>query len=191
MPEYRRLEAPGATVFFTVVTHWRRPILTSTAALGMLREAFSTVRGRHRFEIDAMVVLPDHVHSLWTLPAADDDFSQRWSLIKRGFTRRFLAAGGLEAARSRSRNVRGERGIWQRRFWDHVIRDDDDYGRHMDYIHYNPVKHGLVCCPHAWAHSSFHKWVRQGVYAADWMCVCAGRRPPAPDFGNLEDLAGE
>ncbi|MCH8992100.1 MAG: transposase [Acidobacteria bacterium] len=129
--------------------------------------------------------------SIDALPPDDTRYSMRWSAIKGRFTDLFLADGGTETQRSASRRKRGERGVWQRRFWDHVIRDDDDYGRHMDYIHYNPVKHGLVRCPHAWPHSSFAKCVRQGAYAADWMCLCTGRPVKPPDFGDVEGRAGE
>jgi putative transposase len=191
MPEYRRIDAPGATIFFTVVTDRRRPILASPVAVDLLRAAFRQTMQRDPFAIDAIVVLPDHVHTIWTLPDGDGCFARRWSAIKAGFTRAFLAAGGREAPQSRSRRVRGERGVWQRRFWDHVIRDDDDFGRHVDYIHYNPVKHGLVRCPHAWPHSSFHRHVREGTYPGDWMCACAGRRAIPPDFGALGDRVGE
>ena len=191
MPEYRRPIAPGATFFFTVVTSHRRSILTSAAALGFLRTAFRDQIARHPFEIDAIVILPDHLHCLWTLPPDDTRYSMRWSAIKRRFTNLFLAGGGTEARRSASRCKRGERGVWQRRFWDHVIRDDDDFVRHMDYIHYNPVKHDLAPCPHAWPHSSFAKWVRRGAYAGDWMCLCGGRPANPPDFGDVEGRAGE
>lgn len=181
MPEYRRIDAPGATVFFTVVTDGRRPMFMTPAAIALLRWAFRQVRSAHPFEFDAVVILPDHLHAIWTLPAGDHDFSKRWSLIKRAFTQRFLAAGARESVRSTSRRRRGERSVWQRRFWDHVIRDDDDLDRHMNYIHYNPVKHGLSTCPHAWSHSSFAKWVQRGVYPQDWCCVCDNRvfKPPA------------
>ncbi len=191
MPEYRRIDAPGATIFFTVVTNQRRPILASPAAVDLLRAAFRETMERHPFTIDAIVVLPDHLHAVWTLPPGDTRFALRWSAIKAAFTRSFLAAAGPEASRSGSRRRRGERGVWQRRFWDHVIRDDDDLGRHVDYIHYNPVKHGLVECPHAWRNSSFHSHVRDGTYPGDWMCVCGGRRVRRPDFGAIADRVGE
>lgn len=191
MPEYRRIDAPGATIFFTVVTDRRRPILASPLAVDLLRTAFRQTIERDPFTIDAIVVLSDDVHAIWTLPQSDGRFARRWSAIKAGFTRAFLAAGGREAARSRSRCARGERGVWQRRFWDHVIRDDDDFGGHVDYIHYNPVKHGLVRCPHTWAYSSFHRHVREGTYTGDWMWTCAGRRPRPPDFGAFGDRVGE
>src|SRR5262245_49130139 len=164
MPEYRRIDAPGATVFFTVVAHRRRPILANDDAAALLRRCFAAVRRKHPFELDAIVVLPEHIHTIWTLPADDSSFSIRWSLFKRAFTDGFLEIGGPEADRSPSRQKRRERGVWQRRFWDHVIRDDDDLGRHLDYIHYNPIKHGHVQCPHAWPYSSFQRWVERGVY---------------------------
>ncbi len=191
MPEYRRPYSPGASVFFTVLTHLRRPILTCDAALGFLRTVFHEEIAHHPFEIDAIVVLPNHLHCLWIMPPDDTQFSMRWSAIKGRFTELFLAGGGTEAPISVSRLKRGERGIWQRRFWDHVIRDDDDYRRHMDYIHYNPVKHGLVNCPHAWPNSSFKKWVHRQAYEPDWMCQCDGRKSKMLDFGDLEDHAGE
>lgn len=191
MPEYRRPIAPGATFFFTVVTNMRRPILTTVAALEFLRAAFREEIAHHPFEINAIVVLPDHLHCLWNLPPDDTRYSMRWSAIKGRFTELLLADGSTETPRSDSRCKRGERGVWQRRFWDHAIRNDEDYKRHMDYIHYNPVKHGLAQCPHLWPHSSFAKWVRRSVYADNWMCRCACRSVESPDFGDVEDRAGE
>lgn len=191
MPEYRRVDAPGATVFFTVVTDQRRAILASPVTVDLLRAAFHETMQGHPFTIDAIVILPDHLHAIWTLPAGDTRFGLRWSAVKAAFTRSFLAAGGSEATRNASRCKRGERGVWQRRFWDHVIRDEDDFGCHVDYIHYNPVKHALVRCPHDWPHSSFHGHVRDGTYPSDWMCVCGGRRVRPPDFRALGDRVGE
>ena len=156
-----------------------------------MRAAFRTVRAWRPFALDAIAIMPDHVHTLWTLPADDTDFSIRWSRIKGCFTRAFLAAGGDEADRGASRCRRGERGVWQRRFWDHVIRDDADLSRHFEYILYNPVRHGLVDCPHAWPHSSFGAHVRAGVYDADWMCICRGRTRREPDFRALREGTGE
>jgi len=190
MPEYRRPFVPGATLFFTVVTHDRRPILTGRA-IDFLRTAFCEERDHHPFEIDAIAILPNHLHTIWTLPQEDSRFSMRWSTIKGRFTDLFLSTGGSESTRSASRRRRGERGVWQRRFWDHVIRDERDYERHMDYIHYNPVKHELARCPHKWAHSSFAKWVREGTYDDDWNCVCEGRSIRPPDFSDIEDRVGE
>ena len=178
-------------MFFTVVTDRRLPILASPVAVDLLRSAFRETMQRHPFTIDAIVVLPDHLHSIWTLPPGDTRFALRWSAIKAAFTRAYVGAGGAEAPRSGSRRKRGERGVWQRRFWDHVIRDDDDFGRHLDYVHYNPLKHGLVSCPHDWPYSSFHRHVRDGTYPSDWMCVCGGWSVRPPDFRGLADRVGE
>jgi putative transposase len=191
MPEYRRSIAPGSTFFFTVVMDRRRPILIQPDTLEYLRTAFREEMAHHPFEIDAIAILPDHLHCIWTLPTDDTRYSMRWSAIKGRLTSLFLAGGATETQRSSSRHKRGERGVWQRRFWEHVIRSDDDYERHMDYIHYNPVRHGHASCPHAWAHSSFAKWVSRGVYPADWMCSCQGKTPPPLDFADIENRAGE
>ena len=191
MPEYRRAFAPGATFFFTLVTNFRQPIFAKRRAVALLRAAFGEVRARHPFAIDAAVVLPDHIHTIWTLPPNDTDFSTRWRRVKGCFTRLFLKGGGSESGRSASRRKQDERGIWQRRFWEHVIRDECDLERHMDYIHYNPVKHGLASCPHAWAYSSFHRWVRRAAYDADWACVCRGIPARVGDLANLYDRTGE
>jgi len=191
MPEYRRLDAPGATVFFTVVTEQRRPIFNDPVAVDLLRGAFRRVLADHPFTIDAIVIMPDHIHAIWTMPPGDDRFGLRWSAVKAAFTRAYLAGGGQETRRSASRKARNERGVWQRRFWDHVIRDDDDLGRHMDYVYYNPVKHGYVDCPHAWPHTSFHRHVRNGLYAKDWMCVCRGRPVRPLDLRSLDGRVGE
>ena len=190
MPEYRRIDCPGATIFFTVVTHDRRPILGSERSVALLRQAFREERKHHPFEIDAAVILPDHLHCIWTLPPDDAHFSMRWTKIKGRFTSLFLAAGGSEGRRNASRAKRSERAVWQRRYWDRVIRDDREYGAYMDYIHYNPVKHGLVRCPHEWPHSSFRRWVAAGAYAEDWLCACAEPKR-SPDFGEISARVGE
>ncbi len=186
MPEYRRLGAPGAQFFFTLATHERRPILASPEAISCLRAAFAQEKHHHPFEIDGIVIMPDHVHTIWTLPPGDAQFSMRWTKIKGVFTSTFLAAGGSEGLQSTSRISRGERGVWQRRFWEHVIRDAREYEAFMDYIHWNPVKYVHATCPHAWPHSSFHKWVRAGRYAADWMCTCGRAAPPPLDFSPID-----
>ena len=130
----------------------------------LLRETVAKVKARHPFQIEAMVVLPDHLHAVWTLPAGDTRIGMRWGLIKSAFARR-LPRGEL---RSISRMLRGERGIWQRRYWDHLIRDEADLAAHCDYVHYNPVKHGLVSAAKEWPYSSFHRRVRDGLYPEDW-----------------------
>ena len=113
-----------------------------------------------------MVILPDHLHTIWTLPSNDSDFSTRWKRVKAAFTRRYLAGTGEDV--SDSMRGKGEQGVWQRRFWEHMIRDQDDFNRHCDYIHYNPVKHGLVNSPLEWKHSSFKRFVDKGIYEANW-----------------------
>ena len=164
MTEYRRPTVAGATYFFTVNCAQRRGHRLLIEHIESLRDAFRTVKARHPFAIEAIVVLPDHLHCLWTLPPGDADYKTRWALIKAGFSR-CVPPG---ERRSRSRTNRGERGIWQRRYWEHLIRDDEDYRRHADYIHWNPVKHGWVKRVRDWPYSSFHAYVRRGVYPADW-----------------------
>ena len=129
-----------------------------------LRCATRQVRGEHPFEISTIVILPDHLHSIWTLPSDDHDYSIRWGLIKAAFSRQVPATERI----SKSRKNKGERGIWQRRFWEHWIRDENDYRRHVNYIHYNPVKHGYVAKPVDWPYSSIHRFIRQGIITPDW-----------------------
>jgi len=182
MPEYRRGFEPGGRFFFTPVTDHRRPIFLNAAARVCLREAIQTVQTERPFELEAMVLLTDHLHCLWRLPEDDNDYSVRWACIKKGFTRRWLAAGGDEGSVSDSRKNHREKGVWQRRFWEHVIRDERDWMAHVDYIHYNPVKHGLVPCPHAWPYSTFDRFVKEAMYERDWQCGCDGWRPKGMDF---------
>jgi len=186
MPNYRRPHYPGGMFFFTLVTERRRPVFSKAPARRQLREAVEKVRVEHPFELTAIVLLPEHLHCIWQLPENDSDFSLRWSCIKRYFTQEYLAVGGSETVVSASRTRQRECGLWQRRFWDHRIRSEDDMIHHVNYIHYNPVKHALASCPHAWPWSSFHRWVKDGFYRADWLCDCQGRsKPDPPDFGGL------
>jgi len=164
MTDYRRHRVPGGTYFFTVNLYDRRSDLL-TRNIDILREAVRKVRVQAPFHIDAWVVLPDHLHCVWTLPDEDVDFSGRWQAIKTAFSKH-IPPGEF---RSVSRLKKGERGIWQRRFWEHTIRDDKDYGAHIDYIHFNPVKHGLVAHAADWPYSSFHRLVAAGCYPADWV----------------------
>ncbi|TWO70001.1 transposase [Caenimonas sedimenti] len=166
MRRYIRANTPGATYFFTL-TLQERGARTLVDHIDQLRAAVTHVKAAHPFQIDAMVVLPDHLHALWTLPQHDADFPLRWQLIKRGFTKRLLADGQLDSCASAMRG-RGERTLWQRRYWEHLVRDDADFGRHVDYIHFNPVKHGMVTRALEWPHSSFHRFVRNGRLPADW-----------------------
>jgi putative transposase len=164
--KYRRAFTPGGTFFFTLVTDQRRPIFASNTAIDVLRDAIRTVRSQRPFTIDAMVVLPDHLHALWSLPPGDSDFSTRWRLIKTWFSKNCDPA--LRGLRNPARARKNGQAIWQQRFWEHQISDTQDYTRHIEYIHYNPVKHGLVVSPIEWAYSSFHRYVANGLYSADW-----------------------
>ncbi|MBI2296166.1 MAG: transposase [Betaproteobacteria bacterium] len=160
---YRRANIPGGTYFFTVNLADRRSRLL-VDRVEALREAVRRVRAPHPFRIDAMVVLPDHLHAVWTLPEGDADFALRWALIKASFSREIEKTERISA----SRRAKGEREIWQRRYWEHLIRDEIDFARHADYIHFNPVKHGYVAKPADWPHSSIHRYVASGRLPADW-----------------------
>jgi len=165
MVKYRRNKIPGGTWFFTLTLQDRKSQLL-TDHIDLLRTAFHKARSRRPFTIDAIVILPDHLHTLWTLPSGDADFSNRWWYIKSSFTRALRDAG-----RPLHRNHRGEYNIWQRRFWEHTIRDDADMQHHIDYIHFNPVKHGHVEQAADWPFSSFHRYVRKGVLPQNWAGV--------------------
>ncbi|MCQ9378219.1 transposase [Methyloversatilis sp. XJ19-49] len=160
---YRRSSAPGATFFFTLVLADRSSGLLQSH-IGSLREAVRVTALHHPFHIDAAVVLPDHLHMVWTLPAGDADYATRWMLVKAAFSRALPRDETMNA----SRLSKGERGVWQRRYWEHLVRDDGDFARHVDYIHFNPVQHGLVERVADWPHSSFHRYVERGVLPADW-----------------------
>ena len=160
MPGYRRAQLDGGTFFLTVVTHHRRRILCHRLARGLLARAFAAVRAARPFAIEGIVLLPDHLHVMIRLPGGDGDFSGRIGQVKRRFTQSYLAAGGAEAPATPSRTRQRYRGVWEKRFWEHTIRDVRDYCLHLDYIHYNPVKHGLVGRAGDWPFSSFHRYVR-------------------------------
>lgn len=163
MSDYRRALFPGATWFFTVNLDDRRSDLL-VREIALLRAAARVVRRQYPCEVVAAVVLPDHLHAILRLPPGDADFSGRWRFLKTLFVRALPKTEAIPPNRAR----RGERGIWQRRFWEHMIRDDDDLRAHVDYIHFNPVKHGLVDRVRDWPHSSFHAYVRAGMLPADW-----------------------
>ena len=167
MVEYRRAITQGATYFFTVNCAKRHGNRLLTDNIDELRQALRKVKDHHPFEIDAMVILPEHLHCIWTLPPGDADYKTRWALIKAGFSRAIPPG----ERRSLSRIKRGERGIWQRRYWEHQIRDNRDFERHVDYIHWNPVKHNRVERVSDWPYSSFHAYVRRDIYPADWARV--------------------
>ena len=160
---YRRAFATGATWFFTVNLADRQQDLL-TRHITLLREVMHEVKVHHPFEIDAMVVLPEHLHAIWTLPPDDADYPTRWSLIKSGFSRTLPKTEAI----GDSRRSKRERGIWQRRYWEHQIRDDADLQAHVDYIHYNPVKHGHTDLPAAWPYSSIHRYIAQGWLSQEW-----------------------
>lgn len=187
MPEYRRAKIGGGTFFFTVVTYKRRPFLCLESNRPIMRRVVRGVAERHPFVVNAWVLLPDHMHCLWTLPDGDTDFSIRWALIKREFTRSLKAAqdgdpaSRAEAAPTLSRERHREGTVWQRRFWEHQIRDGKDYASHMDYIHFNPVKHGLVKSPADWPYSTFHRYVARGLYDSAW--GSSGDLDLAPEVG--------
>ena len=164
MSNYRRAKFCGGYYFFTVVTYIRRKILTGEPARTHLRHAFEKVRSKRYFETIAICLLPEHLHCIWKLPEGDVDFSTRWSLIKKDFTMNYLKEGGDEFAQSNSRLRHRHRGIWQKRFWEHQIRDERDLQNHINYIHYNPVKHGLVKDIDAWPWSTYHKYVESGYH---------------------------
>ncbi|HYE36063.1 REP-associated tyrosine transposase [Methylocaldum sp.] len=164
MPDYRRYRVPGGTYFFTVNLLERYPNDLLVRHIDLLRTVVREVRTKRPFHIDAWVILPDHLHGVWTLPPGDDDFTNRWRLIKQDFSKALPAT----ERRSKVRIARGERGIWQRRFWEHAICDEEDYAAHMDYCHINPVKHGYVQRVAEWPYSTFHRYVERGVYPLNW-----------------------
>ncbi len=166
MSNYHRAFLNGGTFFFTVVTYRRYPIFKEEISVGLLSCCFKSIMKIHPFKIDAIVIMPDHLHTIWTLPAEESDFSIRWKQIKGTFSRHY--------SRNKSREItesmisKSEKGIWQRRFWEHAIRNQEDFNKHCDYIHYNPVKHRLVNSPLEWKFSSFRKFVEKGLYNDDW-----------------------
>ncbi len=173
---YRRSDTSGGTFFFTVNLANRSSRLL-TNHIHVLRDAVRKVQQTRPFRIVAMVVLPDHLHAVWTLPATDADYPLRWSLIKAGFSRSLEKSEYINDTRRRKR----ERGIWQRRYWEHQIHDDADLARHVDYIHINPVKHGHVGAPVDWPYSSIHRYIRQGILPAGW---AIHRRGSGSGFGE-------
>ena len=177
MVRYRRNFVPGATYFFTVIVDDRRSTVL-VDNISVLRDAFSVARHERPFTIDAIVVLPEHLHVVMTLPSDDADFSGRWRRIKSRFSRLVAQGTSLE------RDERGEYRLWQKRFWEHTIRNEADYERHVDYIHYNPVKHGLVTRVCDWPHSSFHRFVRSGIVPIDWAGDASSL---TEDFGERAD----
>jgi REP-associated tyrosine transposase len=168
MSNYHRRFTPNTLYFFTVVTYQRKPLLTVEPIRSNMRNAFEHVRKRWKFDIEAIVLLPDHLHTIWKLPDGDSDYSTRWRLIKDKCTRSLKNQGYRIEHFSDSRIKKKEHGIWQRRFWEHQIRNEKDFENHMDYIHYNPIKHGYVESLLDWKWSSFHRYVKMGWYDPGW-----------------------
>jgi putative transposase len=198
MPEYRRAIIAGGTYFFTVTTQDRLPLLTSDEVRQTLREGLQEVRQSLPFIVEAWVLLPDHLHTIWTLPEGDADYQARWAIIKRAVSKRCIHEISDENPSnmvrkthptlsdnklSASMQKRREGGFWQRRFWEHAIRGDEDFQRYMDYLHWNPVKHGYVKTPLDWPYSTLHRFVAQGVYPSNWGGGCVEDYSP-DDFGE-------
>jgi putative transposase len=177
MPNFRRYWRPGGTFFFTVVTARRAPLFHDELARSLLGKAFREECAVRPFSSVAIVLLPDHLHTVWTMPPGDFDFSLRWSSIKSSFTREWLASGGSEQTVPDGQRRQERRGVWQARFYEHRIRDEDDLIQHVNYIHFNPVKHQLAKCPSEWPWSSFQRFVQHGDYPIDWACSERGDRP--------------
>jgi len=178
MPNYKRAISPARTYFFTAVTYNRIPWFKLDIARTALRDSIKKVRLKQPFTIEAWVLMPDHMHCIWTMPHGDQDYSTRWRLIKTFTTRRIVdfseSGDGISGMTEQSNGAlasrvkRGEKNIWQRRFWEHAIRDEKDLKAHLDYIHYNPVKHGLTKSPAAWPYTTFHKFVSEHKYEKEW-----------------------
>jgi putative transposase len=190
MPDYRRYRVPGETYFFTLVTHERNPLFADSANVKRLREAVAIVQREQPFDFFAAVVLPDHMHFLWKLPPGDCNYSKRIGRLKVLFTRALHEEGHVDPETSASRKKHRESNAWQRRFWEHTLDDEQELSGYLDYIHYNPVKHGWASCPHAWKASSFHRWVSRGLYDIDWGCSCHGREGVVA-LPNFESSIGE
>ena len=184
MPDYRRSWIRGGSYFFTVVVHERYPLFESPVARNLLRKAFKTVLAKRPFDLFAICLLPNHLHAVWNLPPGDSDYATRWRMIKESFTTPWLANGGWEGEVSESRRKKGERGIWQRRYWEHAIKDEDDLRRCVDYTHWNPRKHKLVSRVQDWEFSSFFRFVKSGDYEMDWGGADPVSRWNDPEWGE-------
>jgi putative transposase len=188
VPEYRRAYIPGSSVFLTCVTYQRQKLFSIPENIDTLRQACAVIVAEKPFIIDAAVILPEHIHFLWTLPPEDRDYSYRIGRMKVLFTRALRGANNLPDDVCESRRKHRESDVWQRRFYEHTIRDESDLRKHLDYLHFNPVKHGLVKCVHDWEYSSFHRGVRRGEYDVKWGCQCNGNifTPAVTSLMNLE-----
>jgi putative transposase len=182
MSNYYRDQTKGGTWFFTVVAFERRPIFCLESFRNSLKQSILKTKENHPFKINAWILLPDHLHCVWTLPKNDADFSIRWKLIKQYVTRDCKSSLLKQKRIGAAKKKRRESSIWQRRFWEHKIRSEQDFRTHLDYLHYNPVKHGLCGSPSQWPYSSFHRFQARGVYTEDW----ATDNPP--DINQISDF---
>jgi putative transposase len=190
MSDYRRWFVAGGSFFFTVVVHGRRRLFDQPRSVTLLGNVMRDCLARWPVTVNAIVLLPDHLHAIWTLPPGDAEYPKRWGWIKKEFTKRWLADLGHDHSISVARRRERRRGIWQPRYWEHTLENEDDFERHFDYIHWNPVKHGYVRCPHEWPHSSFHRCVERGVYDRQWGCFST--TPPASfQFADIRHTTGE
>jgi putative transposase len=180
--QYRRLFESGCSCFLTLVTYRRSPIFSDPNAIHQYRLATQKVQAKRPFTVEAEVILPDHVHTLWSLPSGDVDYPTRVRLMKTYFSRN-LGNSRPNSESSASRISKGEVAVWQRRYWEHTIRHEKDFETHVDYIHFNPVKHGLVSAARDWPHSTFLEWVARGVYEEWWG---SQNMPPLPDWAGRE-----
>ncbi len=163
---YRRIFQPGGTFFFTIVTYKRMNLFSLQGNVDLLLDVFHEIQQRHSFDVIAQVIMPDHIHSIWKLPHDDIDYPNRWRLIKGTFTRKMIGRSNLDVPLSRKK--KNEQTIWQRRYWEHTIRDNIDLERHIDYIHFNPVHHGFTDRPYKWNNSTFRRYVDEGYYPLEW-----------------------
>jgi putative transposase len=169
----------------------RTPLFSESENVSRLRKAVADVKSEMPFEIVGAAILPEHMHFMWILPSNDTAYSKRVGRLKVLFTQSLRGHRQLPTDVSSSRRKHRESDVWQRRFWEHTISDEEDFEQHLDYIHYNPVKHGLVSCPHLWPYSSFHRWVQKGGYTVDWCCTCNGRQAQRLDFTKIANRVGE
>lgn len=188
MPNYRRAYVPGGSFFFTLVTNQRKPLFANPQARRLLGNVIRQCQDNWPFTINAMVLLSEHLHTIWTLPKGDGDYAKRLGWLKKEFTKGWMCLGITEAMVNEACQRERRRGVWQPRYWEHTLVDEDDFEHHFDYVHYNPVKHGHVKCTRDWPWSSFHRWVKHGVYPENWAC---GDHYLEIAFNDIEDQFGE
>jgi putative transposase len=202
MPDYRRWFVAGGSFFFTVVVHRRRRLFDDPQAVSLPGNVMRDCQARWPMTVNAIVLLSDHLHTIWTLPAGDAEYPKRWGWIKKEFTKQWLGVGqavpdrqgnreaqpDLRVSEARKRERRA--GVWQPRYWEHTLESENDFERHFDYLHWNPVKHGHVRCPYEWPHSSFHRYVERGTYDRKWGCFTADP-PPSFCFKDIRHTVGQ